>query len=167
MEEQMIRGLTVRQPWASAIISGAKDVENRTWTPPGYGLADPGQENDVIPDSLTWLAIQSGKQMYKFDNPGLDLHALREVWPGLPQEPNAMPRGVILGLARLDRVMAWSDHRLDGNEYVSGPICWCFGVAFDLQKYDMNYIPYKGAQGLWRVDAPELGALRELYRRAA
>jgi hypothetical protein len=25
------RALTVRQPWASLIIAGIKDVENRTW----------------------------------------------------------------------------------------------------------------------------------------
>ena len=27
--------LTIRQPWATAIILGAKDIENRTWTPGG------------------------------------------------------------------------------------------------------------------------------------
>ena len=27
-----MRKLTIRQPWASLIICGEKDVENRTWT---------------------------------------------------------------------------------------------------------------------------------------
>lgn len=26
-----IRALTIRQPWASLVVSGTKDVENRTW----------------------------------------------------------------------------------------------------------------------------------------
>lgn len=26
--------ITVRQPWASAIIWGGKNIENRTWKPP-------------------------------------------------------------------------------------------------------------------------------------
>jgi predicted transcriptional regulator len=29
----VIRALTIRQPWAGLIMSGVKDVENRTWFP--------------------------------------------------------------------------------------------------------------------------------------
>lgn len=29
---ETITGLTIRQPWASAIMSGKKDIENRTWS---------------------------------------------------------------------------------------------------------------------------------------
>ena len=29
-----MRALTVKQPWADLIVSGVKDVENRTWEPP-------------------------------------------------------------------------------------------------------------------------------------
>jgi hypothetical protein len=29
-----VRALTVRQPWAALIVSGVKDIENRTWEPP-------------------------------------------------------------------------------------------------------------------------------------
>ena len=33
----VIKALTIRQPWASLIMSGQKDVENRSWLPPkGY-----------------------------------------------------------------------------------------------------------------------------------
>ena len=31
------RALTIRQPWAGLIMSGAKDVENRTWSTPYRG----------------------------------------------------------------------------------------------------------------------------------
>lgn len=33
-----MRILTVRQPWASLIVAGVKDIENRTWTTPYRGL---------------------------------------------------------------------------------------------------------------------------------
>lgn len=33
----MMRTLTVKQPWASLIVMGIKDVENRTWTTPYRG----------------------------------------------------------------------------------------------------------------------------------
>lgn len=28
-----MKTLSVRQPWASLLVSGLKDIENRTWTP--------------------------------------------------------------------------------------------------------------------------------------
>lgn len=38
MLDTPIRVLTVRQPWASLIISGVKDVENRSWPTSHRGL---------------------------------------------------------------------------------------------------------------------------------
>lgn len=34
----MVRALSIRQPWAWAVLSAGKDVENRTWSTPYRGL---------------------------------------------------------------------------------------------------------------------------------
>lgn len=33
-----MHALTIRQPWATLIVNGAKDVENRSWRPPRWAL---------------------------------------------------------------------------------------------------------------------------------
>ena len=33
-----MKTLSVRQPWASLLVSGLKDIENRTWAPNYKGL---------------------------------------------------------------------------------------------------------------------------------
>lgn len=34
-----MKTLSVRQPWASLLVSGLKDIENRTWAPNYKGLS--------------------------------------------------------------------------------------------------------------------------------
>ncbi len=44
----IVRALTIKQPWAWAIARGWKDIENRNWPAPGYLLGE-------------WVAIHASK----------------------------------------------------------------------------------------------------------
>lgn len=79
--------LSVRQPWAHLIVTGVKDVENRTWV---TGYRGP-------------LAIHASLVV--------DPNAARLV-PGL--DASLLPRGAIVGVVNLDRcehgnASAWAD----------------------------------------------------------
>ena len=66
--------LTLRQPWASAVVRLGKDVENRTWTTPYRGL----------------LAIHAGK--------GVDSSAPPRVAEALEQR---LPSGCVVAVVEL------------------------------------------------------------------
>ncbi len=64
----LVKALTVRQPWASLIIAGYKDVENRSWTTSYRGR----------------LAVHAGRTL---DKEGLDEYA------DLVESLGELPRG--------------------------------------------------------------------------
>jgi ASCH domain len=75
-----VRALTIRQPWASLIIAGEKDVENRTWPTRYRGP----------------LAIHAGQ--------GVD----RDLQPWqrkIVQRINSFPRGAIIGIVDLTDIV--------------------------------------------------------------
>jgi hypothetical protein len=67
-----VKALTVRQPWATLIIAGLKDVENRSWTTSYRGR----------------LAIHAGGTL---DKEGLDEYA------DLVESLGELPRGAMIG----------------------------------------------------------------------
>ena len=103
-----LKALTIKQPFASAIMAGVKRVENRSWAP-------------NLPPSGLWVAVHAAAS---FHPSGPELDALRSAWPAKkPPEarssredasttrprhvPQAMrsldayPLGAILGLMHL------------------------------------------------------------------
>lgn len=171
-ERGTIRGLSIRQPFASAIIEAPKevwkDLENRTWLPPGFGLADVGQTNDRVPDAPLWLAIHAGREWYKFPDRALGL-ALKDMadtqWPGMPPA-SGFPMSAFLGLVRVDRVLHATDARVADNQWRVGPLCWQLVDRAALREHGMRPLSARGKQGLWRLDDSELAVFRELFRRA-
>jgi len=81
-----MRALTIRQPWASLIICGEKDVENRTWTTRYRGL----------------LAIHAGQ---RFDR---DLQPWQR---NIVARIDDLPRGAIIGVVQLMDVVRDSSSR--------------------------------------------------------
>lgn len=57
-----LRGLTIRQPWAWAVIYGGKDVENRRWRTAHRGplLIHAGQDADPDPEASAKLLWTMG-----------------------------------------------------------------------------------------------------------
>ena len=129
-----MRALTIRQPWASAIMHGGKDVENRTWATKHRGMLwiHAGLKRD-------WGARQAER-------------ALRES-RGWYYHPSDAPLGMVLGFVQLvdvveDSVSEWAE---------PGMKHWILADPFWLNTPE----PMRGRQGLWtpRFD----GSIMSLY----
>jgi len=116
--------LSIRQPWASAIIMGYKDVENRDWKP---RLATPFRLN-----------VHAGKT---FDD-----NAYRRGL--LTREQCAHRMGALVGIVTVDSIhngydcgdacSPWADYQ--------APWHWCLSNA-----HAIDPIPMRGRLGLWEV----------------
>lgn len=89
-----MNAISIKQPWASLIISGQKPVENRTWRPPPGIIGMP-------------LLIHASKRP--------DRHATVQVPTG------TMPLGFVIGSVI---VTGWEHARERKDVWSTGPICW-------------------------------------------
>ncbi len=55
--------LSVRQPFAAALLAGVKRAENRSWRPPEWNRWRPGDPNRP---EARWYALHAGQQFFKF-----------------------------------------------------------------------------------------------------
>lgn len=126
-EELPELALSVRQPWAWAIIHAGKDIENRSWQAVNHGLRQRGR-----------IAIHAAKGMTK-----AEYWEAREFIDRLGYtcpDPHALPRGGIIGSVEVIDVAKQHDSR------------WFFGprglVLRDPRP--SRFIPAKGALGYFR-----------------
>lgn len=141
------RVLTVRQPWASAIVLGPKRVENRSWH------IRPG-----------WVAIHAGASMDRLDPESWE--AIADLWPEMPPRAE-LPLGKVIGAAHFtgsvayaDRPWDWLDQREDWS--VEDAVLNLIDCVFALPEP----LARKGALGLWRADEEIVAAVREVLRAA-
>lgn len=125
---QQFPALTICQPWAWAIMHGAKRVENRTWSTQYRGR----------------LWIHAGKStawLYRGRN------IITEIAPQLVlPDDRVFDFGAIVGSVELyDVVGPLRGIKLAG-EWASGPHCWCVRDPILLPEP----IPCRGALGLFR-----------------
>lgn len=152
----VVRAITVRQPWAWAIVRGGKDVENRSRNIAGSyrgpiaihaALADA----DNAPESL-WLDAARDHETLVLREPG-------KSWA------RWQPRGAIIGLANL-----WAVHEARpgccpnrGAEPFGSP--WAMADHWHLclagARHFQEPIPCRGALGLWTPCPDVLDAIRE------
>ncbi len=129
-----MRTLSVRQPWASLICSGVKDVENRTWAPPvsaiGEKLLIHASGKKVTEEEIRLLPFEWCSAM---DN------AVRYGW--LP-EVEDMPTGAIIGYVDLVGYSKETQSLWDGGEEF---VKWIFENAFLFDEP----IPAKGKLGVF------------------
>lgn len=126
-----MKALTVKQPWASAIASGAKRVENRTWRTNHRGR----------------LAIHAGRGV---DRDGRDI--LASVGVRLPAE---LPAGAIVAVVDVLGCVDRSYHArhlslfatIADDPLACGPVCWILENAVAL----VRPVRCDGALGLWDV----------------
>lgn len=135
----VLHALTLHRPWCWAIARAGKDVENRTWAPPAWLC---GQ----------WLAIYSGKA---WDDLAAD--AMRSLGIRNVPTPESWPPGRIVALARVSH---WTTQP-HGKWKKDGSVGWVLRDVLAIDGPSM-----RGAQGLWRVQAPYLPAIRAAYRAA-
>lgn len=140
-----MKALSIRQPWAWAILHAGKDIENRDWQRSNPGLrfrgdflihASGGMTKDEYEDFLDTAHHISVHHPFRV---GLALPAFNE-----------LPRGGIVGQARVVDVVREHD-----SPWFFGPVGLVLADAKPLP-----FIPFKGALGFF--DVPD-----ELVRRAA
>lgn len=132
----IMKALTVAQPWAWAIMSGLKAIENRTWQTPYRGR----------------LAIHAGKgRRYlpagyprKASDPRDPLASLFAELPGLPALDDLV-FGAIIGT--VDLIDCCEYAAVCSEPFAEGPYCWLLRDPQPLAQP----IPYKGQLGLFDV----------------
>ena len=137
----MLKALTVRQPYASAIICQIKQYETRTWQPKG---------------NIEAFAVHAGLQC---DRPA-HLALQRNSWQqGLdwPADANMLPRGAVLGIVRLVDVTFASVLIDDINDLEKRLGFWDDQhLAWELEVVEVfdTPIPAKGQLGFWNWQPP-------------
>jgi hypothetical protein len=96
-EHSLVKVLTVRQPWAHLIVSGHKDIENRSWQTPYRGL----------------LYIHAGSHMHATPIPQIERRF------GLSIDPEQLILGAIVGWVMLTDIVQRSD-----SPWFDGPYGW-------------------------------------------
>lgn len=155
-----MKALTLIQPWATAIMTLGKDVENRPWAPSEKVLPIGGR-----------FAIHAG---VKLDQHSLESLLEYALWPH-DKPTTGLPKGALLGTVELaavveapatgtSRVCIWGDEEIGALARESpwhAPLAryhWCIREPRLLT----TPIPCKGALGLWRVPVEHVAALEAL-----
>lgn len=169
-----MRGLTLWQPWASAIALGSKRIETRSWSTAYRGLVAIHASKRHRVDEMLWLQAH-------WNWCGAMRGAGWTMGGGCP----ALPRGAIVAIARLVDVRltdsftqaeldtrrmppgetleaySWSERGL--GDFSLGRYGW---VLKDVRPLSTPY-PYDGAQGLWVLREDVAAELLALADKAA
>ena len=136
-----MKTLSVKQPWASLICSGVKDVENRTWIPPmsaiGGKLLIHASSHKVTDRDLNCIPFEWASA---FEN------AIVYGWVPAIDE---LPTGAIVGYVDLTGYAAKTPSFWDGGE---GTIKWLLENAYVFDEP----IPAKGKLGVFDFPLGEL-----------
>jgi len=154
-----IRALTVRQPWAWAIIHGGKDVENRS--------------RNIVGSYRGPVLIHAAQ---RYDKVGYrDLHRdptslLARAWKRFATQANSIGDndfGALIGVVDIVGVH-WGER--EGVVDMT-PMCsrWAYGPGDPSWHMRLanprplsNPVPYKGRLGLWRIDTADVPGLEAL-----
>lgn len=135
-----MKALTIRQPWASLILCGGKDIENRDWQTSYRGI----------------VAVHSSAKMSR-----VDMEDACDVMQGfVPRfsrtrfQQDQFPTGAILGTVEIVDCVSNSDSP------------WFFGKYGFVLENAVAFpqpIPCKGALGFWEVSADLVARARKEY----
>jgi activating signal cointegrator 1 len=135
-----MRALTILQPWADLIMSGAKRVENRTWPTKYRGR----------------MYVHAGKSREALVTKTVDgvevcIHTGKRV--------EDMRFGYVLGVVVVLDCIPIEELRgnsvpskypeLQAHQYAEGPFCWVLAE----NPVHIGPWPYKGAQGLFDINS--------------
>jgi hypothetical protein len=135
-----MRALTIQQPWAWAIASGQKPVENRTWRTSYLGRIAIHAGRDTHRLSIMRRLIAQGRDgcAGAWRRSGLELPAESELPFGA-----IVATAVLVACERVEELPA----ELRGHAFAEGPWCWRLEDVRPLE----TPIPCRGKQGLWPV----------------
>jgi len=154
----------VLQPWASAIASGKKQVENRGWAPPKWLV---GQDL-VIHAGKKPMDEEDAREVFGFLFPEFeDADFLKHpaAWTAFKKWVESMPMGAVVAVVRVRGTM----HSRLATEH--GQDDWHMGELFNNHAWWLENlrlpampIPCRGKQGLWDLPADvEKALLPSLY----
>jgi len=126
-----MRALTLWQPWASLIASGAKTIETRSWRPPEKVI---GTRIAIHASTRPWRRSVGNRTL----NPIATFHGLvlGKRWQSRELSTNfsevgrrfdALPGGVVLGTVFLDRAVC--------VEHNDGAVAWCGTEASEIDPF--------------------------------
>lgn len=145
-----IRCISLLQPYASAIVSGPKRVENR-----------PRSLFQVPPGGI-WVGIHASKGWWD-----VDWSLWRREWASSSMLKSDYPRGCVVGVAHFSGVRTFHEAVpvdlivAELGRWAFGPVCYLIDDARALP----TPIPAKGALGLWRPQPDVAAALAALVSR--
>lgn len=167
-----LRALTVRQPWAWAIIHGGKGVENRTRNIAGAYRGPVAIHAGLqIDDAYDSRLISQAVGMLARTNPGgPGLRNVAQYAGDSPTADNSIYEwfgnlGAVIGVVDLVGVHPDCTERVEGHGHT--PTCspWAMADRYHLILTNPRPlpvpIPARGRLGLWRPDADLLAAIRE------
>ena len=141
--------ITISQPWAALIVSGIKDIENRSWRLPGKYC------------NCTVLVHTSAKP--KFDGNAARLEQYKRDLPFTDFAPQTTFSGVIIGALRFNKCIRaedmrgqlrpspWADRTCDRVFCSNGSAFWWM-----IEKaMPLTPIPAKGRLNFWKFDYPQ------------
>ena len=139
-----MKALSIRQPWAWAILHAGKDVENRDWADWNHGLKFRGP-----------FLIHASAGMSKHEYEEFIVFFEGKFFGRQNQKVPAMaelPRGGFVGRASIDAVIHENDGERRRPEYLSdwffGPYGLCLSNVGPLP-----FVPFKGMLGFFDVPA--------------
>ena len=172
-----IRAITVKQPWAFAIVHGGKVIENRSrgtsYRGPiaihaGAAWSDLGANDPFVLNA--WTSWLSGR-----DSTMQTPEHVRDGWeaadtlePDNEREQLLLPRGAIIGVADLVdshqdanccRPWGMSEYDEGGGRVRTG----IHHLVLDDVRELAEPLPCRGALGLWRVPSDLLLTVNETY----
>ena len=134
-----MKTLSIRQPWASLLCAGVKDVENRTWAPPQDAVG-----RKILIHAGSAKVPENFFDTIPFEWSSEIQNAVRYGW--MPRHD--VPTGAIIGYATLVGYSEKTDSLWDGGE---GQIKWQFEDPFLFDEP----IPAKGKLGLFEFPLDE------------
>lgn len=136
-----MKALTIKQPWASLIIFGGKDIENREWEAPSTLV---GRR----------IAIHSSKKMQQADIDDATALCYDRGLPDFNLKPMDYATGSIIGVVTLKACARHSQ-----SPWFVGT--WGFELA-DPRPLPRP-IPMRGQLGFWEIPDDVFVAMREQY----
>jgi len=133
----ILPAISVRNPWAWAIIHAGKNIENRTWQANVRGpllihaasrmnIGDFGKVRQILAETTSMDAA-----LVSSDNPDLQT-------------------GGVIGIVEVVGCWHWLNENVPRNPWMNGPFC----IVMKNQR-PLPFLKCKGQTGIFRIDYPD------------
>ena len=123
-----MKAISIRQPWAWAILCAGKDVENRTWTHNYRGPILIHAAKNFDYEGYAWIQ----DNLLKLNYLGKNIPLIQDI-----------PRGGIVGRVTIKKMV----RSIDYSPWMFGPWGWVLE-----NPVSMKFKPMKGKLGLFEVE---------------